>query len=298
MKNLLLAFFVLISPRVYGQAAAPYGGGGPAAAAAPNGAAGGVLAGNYPSPTLGASVVLSTHIAPGAVMDSDTNLSTAAIATGVFPTSKGGTGNTTGQAASVASGGVDFSTITTALAGKLGTGGTAFAVASGGVDFSTITTALAGKLSTTGTAAAVASGGVNFSTITAAILAPASLTVGTGVLFSSAPIGHVSGVSVVGALTSGTTFMTFTPDAPITLRRISADVIVAGVAGTGDTITCNNSAGTSTISVTLSAAATAGTTATAQGSANIAYQAQVFCHIESGAATRPVVAIALEYIGQ
>lgn len=52
--------------------------------AAPTGAAGGVLAGSYPSPTLGSHVVLSTHIANGAVGDAQTTLSTGAIAAGKF----------------------------------------------------------------------------------------------------------------------------------------------------------------------------------------------------------------------
>lgn len=131
----------------------------------------------------------------------------------------------------------------------------------------------------------------------AGVLSATSVAVGAGVAFSSAPIGHVSGASIVGALASGTTFLTFVPDSAITLKRLNADVVVAGIAGAGDTITCNNAAGTG-ISVSLSAAATAGTTATATGNANIAYQGQVFCHIESAAATRPVVSVTLEYVGQ
>ena len=96
--------------------------------------------------------------------------------TGILPKSKGGTENTTGAAASVASGGVDFSTITTALNGKISTGGQAGSVASGGVDFSTITTALNGKISTGGQAGSVAAGGVDLSTITIAIQAVANST--------------------------------------------------------------------------------------------------------------------------
>lgn len=50
----------------------------------PGGAAGGVLAGTYPNPTFGPQVVLSTHIANGAVGDAQTTLSTAAIISGKF----------------------------------------------------------------------------------------------------------------------------------------------------------------------------------------------------------------------
>lgn len=118
-----------------------------------------------------------------------------------------------------------------------------------------------------------------------------------GVSFSSAPVGHVCGAAVVGSLASGTTFLTFVPDAPVTLRRVTFDVVVAGIAGSGDTITCNNAAGTG-ISVTVGAAAAAGTVATGVGTANIAYQATVSCHIESAAATRPIGNVCLEYVGQ
>lgn len=116
-------------------------------------------------------------------------------------------------------------------------------------------------------------------------------------LFSSAPVNHVCGATIVGALTSGTTFMTFVPDAAITLLRINADVVVAGIAGTGDVIRCNNAAGTG-VSVSLTAAAAAGTTATGTGNAAVAYQGQVYCHIDSDAATRPIVNVTLEYRGQ
>ena len=50
----------------------------------PSGAAGGNLAGSYPNPIIGANVILSTHIASGAVGDAQTSLSTGAIASGRF----------------------------------------------------------------------------------------------------------------------------------------------------------------------------------------------------------------------
>lgn len=117
------------------------------------------------------------------------------------------------------------------------------------------------------------------------------------VAFSSVPIHNVSGAVIVGTLATGTTFMAFTPDAAITLTRVSCVVEVAGIGGAGDVIKCNNSTGTG-VSVTLSAAAAAGTYTTAPGSAAIAYQNVVSCHIDSAATTRPITTCVLEYTMQ
>lgn len=84
--------------------------------ASPTGSAGGVLAGNFPNPTLGSQVVLSSHIANGAITDTKVNLSTGAISAGLFgddrvaistnavisgtwPVARGGTGSTTAPGA-------------------------------------------------------------------------------------------------------------------------------------------------------------------------------------------------------
>lgn len=145
-----------------------------------------VLSSNVAAGSLGSSVIASSigvlavgtqQIANSAVTDAKVSLSTAAIGTGKFGDGQvlistaaetgvrqiagGGTGNTTGQAASVASGGVDFSTITSALNTKLSSA----AIPSGFVDFSTITSALNSKLSS----GAIPSGFVDFSTITSAL---------------------------------------------------------------------------------------------------------------------------------
>lgn len=170
-------------------------------------------------------------------------------------------------------------------------------ISSGLVDLSTVVTALGGKLSTI---APVSSGLVDLSTVALALasLTPTTLRFGAnGVSFSSAPIGHVSGSSIVGTLASGTTFMVFTPDSPITIRRINLDVVVAGVSGTGDTVFCG-ATGTSFVNAVLSAAAAAGTTATGSGSVPVAYQTPVFCNISSGAATRPILNVTVEYVNQ
>lgn len=144
--------------------------------------------------------------------------------------------------------------------------------------------------------------GANSTSVDASIngtpIAPSSLTIGsTGVAISSTPVFHICGAVIVGSLASGTTFLSFTPDSAITLIRITGAVEVAGVAGSGDTVKCNNAAGIG-VSVTMTAAATAGTTNSTAGSAAIAYQGAVSCHIDSGAATRPIMTACLEYILQ
>lgn len=88
--------------------------------------------------------------------------------------------------------------------------------------------------------------------------------------------------------------MTFTPDANISVVRITATVNVAGVIGGGDLYTCNNAAGTS-ITVTTGAGAAAGTTATTAGLVNLASLGAISCHIDSTATTRPISNVCVEY---
>lgn len=133
--------------------------------------------------------------------------------------------------------------------------------------------------------------------VTATIRADTSYKIGANVAFSSVPV-HVAGGALTANLTSGVTFYAFTLPSAITLRTISTVVQVAGVGGSGDTIRCNDSAGTG-IEVTIGAAAAAGTvTENLTSSANIAANARVNCHVESGAATKPNASIALGYVMQ
>ena len=127
----------------------------------------------------------------------------------------------TGNAASVSNGGVDFSTITTALNGKLGSTAAAASVVSGGVDFSTITTALNGKISTGGQAGSVASGGVDFSTIT------------TAISFHASSVTCPSGSVVQSALNSGSTCVSTITNSGYATNSGNAATVTAGVYTTG-----------------------------------------------------------------
>ncbi len=111
---------------------------------------------------------------------------------------------------------------------------------------------------------------------------------------STVAISHVSGGSFSTGLSNGTTFQSFVPDAAISLRRLCATVAIAGVGGSGDTIRCNDAAG-SGVSATLSAAAAAGTTTCSTGVVAIAYQGQVYCHLDTDAITVPLFNMNLEY---
>ena len=124
-----------------------------------------------------------------------------------------------------------------------------------------------------------------------------SVLVDNIIAFSSVPVQAFCGGILAGTLATGTTFLAFTPDSAVTLRRIGFTVGVAGIGGSGDTITCNNSTGTG-ISLTVAAAAAAGTYTTGSGSANIAYQAAISCHIEGGATTKPIGVACVEYTHQ
>lgn len=124
-------------------------------------------------------------------------------------------------------------------------------------------------------------------------------SVANSVAFSSAPVYAVNGFNAVTALASGTTIQSFIPDSAITLTRLCMTILTASAGGSGDTMKCNNAAGTG-VSVTSSNAAAAGTTtcATTGAPANIAYQGQVFCHLDTGAATKPEFNMSLNYVLQ
>lgn len=131
----------------------------------------------------------------------------------------------------------------------------------------------------------------------AAINTTGSYKINNVVVFSSTPVSFASGSTLAAALASGTTFFGFTPDSAITLRRISATVAVAGTGGSGDVVRCND-ASNNGLSVTSASGATAGTVTEASGTANIAVQTRVNCHLDSGAATRPIMNVLLEFVTQ
>lgn len=128
-------------------------------------------------------------------------------------------------------------------------------------------------------------------------IAPSAIAVGAAQSFSSAPVVTVCAPVIVGTLASGSTFMAFTPDAAITLIRITTTIEVVGIIGGGDAVKCNNAAGTG-LTATSAAGAAVGTVTTAVGSAAIAYQGTISCHIDSTASTRPILTACLEYVMQ
>lgn len=111
------------------------------------------------------------------------------------------------------------------------------------------------------------------------------------VAFSSVPIMHAGGFN--STLGSGTTFFAFVPDSAVTLRRITATIVVAGIGGTGDTWFCSD--GTNSISVTTGAEAAAGTVSTATGSAGVAAGVQVNGRLEATGGTSPAANVLCEY---
>lgn len=128
----------------------------------------------------------------------------------------------------------------------------------------------------------------------AAVNTTGSYQVKSLVAFSSAPVFALDGHNSNSALASGTTIQAHVYDSAATLMRIAITIVTAGVGGTGDTIRCNAPDGTG-IEVTSAAAAAAGTTTKATGVASIPVNTEVFCHLESGAATKPQFNFALGY---
>ncbi len=110
---------------------------------------------------------------------------------------------------------------------------------------------------------------------------------GVGVAMTTGPFASFGGDVGLGTLATGTTFFTFTPKSAIMMDNICFTVTGAGVGGAGDTITCNI-AGSTGFSVTSAAAAAAGTTTCTTSNVAVAYNTQIFCHIESAATTRPI----------
>lgn len=117
---------------------------------------------------------------------------------------------------------------------------------------------------------------------------------GGGVSSSSATVGNFS-AGLYAAIATGTTFYA-TPavSLPAKLKKICTTVAVSGIGGTGDTVSCNTGAG-SGLTVTSPANAAAGTTTCATGAVTVSIGNQVFCHIETAAATQPFLNTSVEY---
>lgn len=108
-------------------------------------------------------------------------------------------------------------------------------------------------------------------------------------------VGYANAGGYSSTLGLGSTFFAFVSDENITLKRITATVVVPGAGGAGDTYRCQNSAGAG-ISVTVSAAAAAGSVTTATGTQAITSGSTVNgLLLTSSATTTPVVNVICEY---
>lgn len=117
-----------------------------------------------------------------------------------------------------------------------------------------------------------------------------------GVVAQSSATIHFIDAPMIASLASGSTFYTTPPlQSAITLVGIAYDPQVVSVGGTGDQIRCND-ASNNGLTVTSANGTTSPTTA--MGRANIAQGAVISCHIDSGAATKPIGVLALQYIMQ
>ena len=125
-----------------------------------------------------------------------------------------------------------------------------------------------------------------------AVLNSSSIEMTGGIVaFSSRPIMHAGGFN--STLGTGTTFFSFTPDSAITLRRITATIVVAGNAGTGDIWICGD--GVNRLSVTSSAGLAAGSRVTATGAAEVSAGSEISGRLESDAITTPTANLICEY---
>jgi len=119
-------------------------------------------------------------------------------------------------------------------------------------------------------------------------------TLGDEVLFSSAPIMHVSGYN--STLGTGSTYQFFIPDSDISLRRINVTVVIPGNQNKAVTYRCSD--GTNELSVGGAANAPAGTTYTAVGNVNISEGAAVSFSFNTNSAKTPTVNQNCEYVVQ
>lgn len=140
---------------------------------------------------------------------------------------------------------------------------------------------------------------LKFSSATVTYLEKSSAPV-TYLQLSSAPVSYVAkNTSLVAggylpAIAAGVTFYAFTPDCAITLKRVTACITVAGTGGGGDTWRVG-STGVNMLSVVTSAAAGAGTNATATGSINIASGTKVNMWLNGTSNPRPAGNLAVQY---
>ena len=126
---------------------------------------------------------------------------------------------------------------------------------------------------------------------TSTMNADASYSIAGETAFSSVPVHHAGGFN--STLGAGTTFYAFIPDSAIRLTRITVTVVVAGIGGSGDQFFCSD--GTNALSVTVAAAALAGTVTSSQGAVLVAAGDTVNYRMESDAGITPTVNIDCQY---
>ena len=118
--------------------------------------------------------------------------------------------------------------------------------------------------------------------------ATAALRVSIGTIAFS----HAHGFN--STLGQNTTFSAFVPTRAITLRRVTATIVVAGIGGAGDRWYCGSDG--AQISVITAAGAAAGTVqSSATVTANIAAGTTVYMWLNSAAATTPTGNVSVEY---
>lgn len=127
------------------------------------------------------------------------------------------------------------------------------------------------------------------------VKATGSFVVDGQVAFSSPPVMHASGFN--STLASGVTFYAFVPDSAITLRRVTATIVVAGTGGSGDSWTASTGA-VSGLAATSAAAAAAGSVHSSAGSLSLTAGTTVYLRLQSAASPTPTANVSVEYVVQ